>query len=175
MHREAKLIRRQRNFHNFSSAKSVGVLFDATHQNSYLAAKNLIKELRESSIDARGLGFVKNHDAINYFPYHPGIDFFSLKDVNWYLKPTDASVIEFYKTPFDILIDFTSSEFLPLQFIIGTSQAKMRVGMENKSYSSFYDFVFSGINNLTLNELLQNIKYYLKEIKTQYETEDLLY
>ena len=42
-----KSSRRQKAFFNFDSAKSIGILFDASHQDSYLIAKSFMANLNK--------------------------------------------------------------------------------------------------------------------------------
>lgn len=164
LHKKVKLQKRQRAFFNFDTARSVGIIFDATIQDSYLVAKSFMASLRRKKIDVYALGYVKNQEAIAYFPYHKGIDFFSIKNTNWHYKPSNPSVDQFYTRPFDMLIDLSLSDQLQLKYIIGLSKAKFKLGRDTHT-DNFYDFVIRLDKHKSLEDYIEIINHYMSVIK----------
>lgn len=155
---------RDRSFFNFESAHSIGVLFDASHQESYLMVKYFIESLRTSKTEVHGLGYVLSHDALNFFPYHKGIDFFCIKDVKWQYEPKSAVVEKFYSHQMDIFIDLTFEDSLTLKYISGQANAKLKIG-HGKEDDRDYDFVINMKQDKSLDNLLNQIKHYMSIIK----------
>jgi len=156
--------KRERAFHNLESATSVGVIFDATRQETYTTSKQFIENLRNQNIDAVGIGYVKSIEALSYFPYHKGIDFFSISNKNWYLKPLNSNVESFSEKPLDMLIDLTMEEHLQLKYIVGLSNAKFKVGRGSIN-DRFYDFALDITEDAKLDYYLKQIKHYLSVMK----------
>lgn len=113
---------------NVSEAKSIGILFNATHQVSFEIVKALVKDLstKKNKIDV--LGFVDSKHLIDHYLYRKGFDFFTQSQLNWYYKPIVENVEKFIEKPYDILIDLSLDDPFPIHYIIACSQAKFKVG-----------------------------------------------
>lgn len=158
-----KKLRRQKSYYNFESARTIGVLFDATKQESYLIAKGFMASLTQKNIQVTALGYVRNKEAIGYFPFHQGIDFFSIKKRNWYLKPVNSNIDSFQREQFDMLIDLTFDDYLQLKYIVGLAKAKFKLGTQ-KDYTDLYDLVIE-MKNSNLKSYIDQIKHYLSVMK----------
>ncbi len=156
-----KKVIRHRTFHNFDSAKTIGILFSAAHQESYTIAKNFMSSLHKQNVDVTGLAYVKTKEALTFFPYHEGISFFALTDTNWYRSPLHPKVLEFINQPIDILIDLASDESLHLKYIVGLSRARFKVGKGNDKQKNLYDFMLDVKPEKSMNYYIDQIKHYL--------------
>jgi len=161
-----KNLNRSKTFNNFDTAKSVGVIFDASRQESYLTVKDFIFSLRKKNIDVNGLGYVKNLQAVEYFPYHEGITFFSILHNNsWYLKSKNPKIDDFANKKYDILIDLTTEEFLPLKFVVGLNPANLKIGRGKPTDTIFYDFVLDINEGKNINYFVDQLNYYMAVLK----------
>lgn len=113
---------------NVKEAKSIGILFNATHQISFEIVKAFVKDLstKKNSVDV--LGYVDSKQLIDHYLYRKGFDFFTQGQLNWYYKPNAPNVEKFIEKPFDILIDLSLDDPFPIHYIIACSQAKFKVG-----------------------------------------------
>ena len=159
---------RTRAFYNLNTARSVGVLFNASTQEVYKTAKHFIAELHEMGLDVSGLGYVKNRDFMNYLPFYQGIESFTLEDVNWYYFPDDTNAEEFMHAEFDILIDLSNERHLALEFISGLSPAHLKVG-KDQPRSRFYDLTFALKQEKSVEEIINLIKHYFQVLKSPKE------
>ena len=114
---------------NFDTAKTAGVIFNATHLINFEVVKKFVDFLQLKNIDVTTIGYVNTKKLVDHYLFRKGYDFFTKKDLNWYLKPTEASVDDFIQKPFDILFNLSLESYYPLQYIVGMSKAKMKVGM----------------------------------------------
>lgn len=160
--------KRKRGFYNLSTARSVGVLFDASYERNYKIANRFIEELRSKDLQTRGLGYVKHQEMINYLPHFEGMELFALESVNWFYYPQDDRVKEFMKADFDIFIDLTAEPYLVLKFITGLSQAHLKVGKDEPP-SQFYDLALAFSEDKPLEEFIDLIKHYFEVIKSPHE------
>jgi hypothetical protein len=122
---------------NISNAKSIGILFNATHQVSFEIVKELVKNLTTKNNEIEVLGFVNSKQMIDHYLYRKGFEFFTRNQLNWYYKPTLENVEAFIKKPFDILIDLSLDDPFPIRYILSCSVAKFKAGR----YSAGQDYL----------------------------------
>ncbi len=151
-------------FSNFKTAKRIGILFDAMRQESYLTARSFITYLRNMDNEVLGIGYVANSEAITYFPYHQGISFFSIKNNNWYLHSKSKAVAEFNASDFDILIDLSIEEHLQLRFIVGESDARLKIGKGDPE-CPYYDIVLNIKSDKPLAYFIEQLKLYVNVLE----------
>ena len=91
----AKLVR-ESSFQNYSSAKTVGVIFNATQQETYEIARKYIQELsKKGHLSIKALGFVDSKEVLEFYQKSLIFDYFSRKNLNWYSKPNNPNTVEF--------------------------------------------------------------------------------
>ena len=114
---------------SINEAKTIGILFNATHQVSFEIVKELVKKIsgKKNSIDV--LGFVNSKQLIDHYLYRKGFDFFTRSQLNWYYKPVNPVVNKFIKKPFDLLLDLSLDNPYPIKYILACSVAKFKAGM----------------------------------------------
>ena len=95
----------------FEEAKEIGIKFDATDTDQTAVVNQFADSLRGTKKKISMFGFYNfPRPAINFnFPY------FNQKSLNWYLEPNGILVKEFIEKKFDILINVSVSENLPLE------------------------------------------------------------
>jgi len=162
LNKKANKLNRIKDFNNFNSAKTIGVIFNASKQDLYLKAKSFIENLSEKKISVSGLGYVLKRDSIEWYSQHKNIDFFSMEELTWYFKPNGITVNRFINTPFDILIDLTIEEDLTLNFIIGLSKARFRISPQYKV--NYADFMIKLDENSNIEYFIKQIQHYLSSI-----------
>ena len=140
LNRTLKKIIRIKEVNNFDSAKTLGIVFNATQQNSYECIKNFISFLSEYELQVLALGFVNDNKIPDNYLYYKGFTFFSKKNLNWHFKPNDKDVDKFIDKQFDILIDFSLENYYPVQYIVGLSKAKFKVGRLSEK-NNYYDLM----------------------------------
>lgn len=159
-------LKRNKEFNNFHSAKTIGILFNATKQDLYVKAKKFIDFLTEKKIDVTGLGYVLKKEAISWYSEHKNIDFFSMEELSWYFKPQSINVNRFINTQFDILIDISLEENLTLDFIVALSKAEFKISHQtNKNYADF--LIKIPDENHNIEYFTKQIQHYLSSISKQ--------
>lgn len=171
LNKAIKKNRRDSAFHNYDSAKSIGIIFNATQQNTYELAKKYIKTLTDRGLSVKSLGYVDSKEVLDFYQKSLHFEYFSRQNLNWFGKPNNPNTQSFINTKFDILIDLSIVEDFPIQYIVGTSKAQFKVGCykapkePNKSRAILYDFVLQLGEKQTLNYLIEQLDFYLKMIK----------
>ena len=142
---------------NLGEAKEIGILFDATDTDQKQIVENFTKQLKEQNKKTVLLGFYNfPKPAINF-----SFDYFNRKNLNWHLEPIGHIVDNFIQRKFDILINLSVKEIVPLEYIAALSQAKFRVGPYEKDKTYCYDLMIDTQGRNDLNYLIEQVKHYL--------------
>lgn len=162
--KEAESLYRKKQAINFVEAKSVGILFDATNPEDFELVKKYIKFLKDHKKRVRSFGFynAKEVPAMQYSKLE--YDFFTKKQVNWHSKPTDPLIANFVEEEFDVLINFTVHQCLPLVYIAALSKAKFKIGKHFPKYEMYYDLLLDVADGKSLKYFMRNVDVYLNMI-----------
>lgn len=140
---------------HFSSIKTVGILFDATHDVERDTVLGYARRLREEGIVVALLGFFNTKvEGIDFnFPY---ID---LKNLSFSQIPHGSQVEHFIQTPFDVLINLDTAMHKPLNYIAAASKALFKIGPAEGDHKH-YDLMIAAPNHDLTN--------YIEQIKTTF-------
>lgn len=130
---------------NLQAAQRVAVVFHATNEQRFKAAKRFARELqsdfgiqevmRFTWVDAKK-GFVPV-----WLAQKVDIRFIAAHDVNLFGHP-GGEATPFVAAPFDLLINLDAAPPLPLMHVIRDSQAGMKVGLRQPMRNEDYDVLF---------------------------------
>jgi hypothetical protein len=158
---------RERKITNLKDAKKIGVLYTLDDVPEYEIVSEFVSRLQHDHKEVKALGFVKNKNLVSRFLPKLSYDFFSKKDLNWFFKPFHSKVKDFIEKEFDILIDLTMKDSLPLKFISALSMAHCRVGRYSEANRVCYDIMIDLTKPMTLNEYILQIIHYLTVINNE--------
>lgn len=156
--------KRQVNACSINNAKTIGILFNATHQISFDIVKEMVKDLSVRKNKIEVLGFVDSKNLIDHYLYRKGFEFFTHKQLNWYYKPIEENVNSFIEKKFDILINLSLDEPYPIQYIAALSKAKFKVGKYSTENECLDFMIDIEKENEAMKSLKQEIKIDSKEI-----------
>jgi hypothetical protein len=164
--KETEGIYRTKQAINFTDSKNIGILFDATNAEDFELVKKYIKFLKDSKKRVRSFGYynTKEIPAMQYSKLE--VDFFTKRQVNWHLKPTDPLIKNFTDEEFDILINFTVHQCLPLVYIAALSKAKFKIGKHFPKYEMYYDLLLDVEEGKSLKYFMRNVDVYLNMINS---------
>ena len=157
--RDLKYNERKRQVHNLNTAKSIGILYDATDLNDMMLVSEFVNDLFKTKKDVKALGFVNKNELSHHHIPLLQFDFFFLKDLNWYYKPQNYIINNFVEKDYDILINLCDSTCIPIKYLAGSSQAKFKVGKYEENID-LYDMMIDVKEN-TLSALIKEIHHYL--------------
>jgi hypothetical protein len=158
---------RKRFFHNFNTAKTVGLLFDATDHSIYETARSFSKFFAERKIKLTGLGFADSKEVMNFYQYYTGFNFFTLKDTNWQGIPRNHNVNDFMNEKVDILIDIHFADNFQLDYINAMSEAEFKIGPYSSNVQQ-YDFMIDISSNPSAEFFCDQVIHYLNIINNSY-------
>lgn len=146
---------------NFDHVKTVGILFDATNPEDYELVKRYVVYLREHRKKVKAIGFF-NTKGIHEMTYSKlEYDFFSIKELNWFGKPSTAVIKNFINEEFDLLIDLNIQDHFPLKYISALSKANFKVGKYQENETETYDLMIDADNTKTLKYFLRQVDAYV--------------
>lgn len=158
-------------FHNYSTAKSAAVIFDASKHEYTVTVRKFIKELETKGLKVEAIGFEDAKEISDFNQAHPLINYVSNQQLNWYLKPNAPEALAFLEKSFDILIDLSLEPQFSLQFLVALSKAQFKVGCvkmakkPDEPIKNYYDFMLQLNERKELSFFLKQLEHYFGLIK----------
>lgn len=155
---------RLRKGNTLTNCKSFALVYKDTTEERFNTIKKYLEFLKSDFgiPEVRAYAYV-DKDEKNLPPWqikHQEFDFFFRKNVKWNMEPS-IGVTMFTNNEFDILVDLSRDECIPISYVVARSKAKMKVGRVDSACSRFYDFLIDVDQDITLNEYLKKINLYL--------------
>lgn len=133
---------RERKGCSLKNANSVGLVYLERDHAHFREIKALAKRLKEE-FGVKRVGMMsyvheEEKDTPNWLVKKLDSGYFCKADLNWYGWPV-KEFEAFVDTPFDILIDLELEPVLPLKFVVRSSVAGMKVGVEHPAWNHDLD------------------------------------
>lgn len=157
-------VERNRKFFNLETAQSIGIVFDASSENSYNRVSGFVRHLQTFHKTIKAIGYVNYKDLPHYVMQRITYDFITTKDLSFNLKPNNAFVKDFINQEFDLLIDFNIDKNPTLIYITALSKAKFKIGAYDELMSEYLDFMIQGVGHDQLALLAKEVLHYLEEL-----------
>ena len=155
---------RNRKIMNLKEARKIGILYILDDVPDYDRISEFVATLQHDRKEVKALGFVKNKTLISRFLPKLSYDFFSRNDLNFFYKPFHSKIKDFIEKEFDILIDLSVKDSLPLKYISGLSAALCKVGRFSEEDLSCYDLMIDVKKGTGINEYIDQVVHYLSII-----------
>lgn len=167
LRKEVEPVRLRKGF-NFNSAEKVGILYLDRDEKFYNEIHDYAKKLKDnfSISKVNLLGFVDEVEKkIPAWQKHT-VDstYITRKHLNWNLRPV-SGVENFTGEDFDILIDCSGGNTVPLNFVLKESKAKMKVGLRGTRAERYCDFILNMGNQFGLTSYTEQLNSYLSNPK----------
>ena len=125
--------KRQRKIHTLESARTIGILFDASAESPRKEIVAFAKKLTKEGKKVELLGFFN----VKQKPDNQDFDFFFLKESTWNGLPKSEKATAFSKHKLDLLISFNPELFSQLEWLAAASQAAMKIGLSTERPNDF--------------------------------------
>jgi hypothetical protein len=161
---------RRRKGSSFATATDVALLYEDSSEDFFKKVKNYVRYLHEEHgvKKVMAFGFIDT-DQKNVPIWHSHkleFEYFTREDLNWHLKPS-REVKVFTECDYDILIDLTTHDCVPLKYVVANSKAKMKVGRMGGVGEDYYDFLIDIKPNESLDTYINQVNFYLTNMKIQ--------
>ena len=161
--RELNSNKRTKAVSNLENAKSIGILYEATDAVQIKKIEPFVKYFFELKKDVKALGYVNKKKLDNHHIPKLNYDFFYLKDLNWYYKPQNYIISNFVKKEYDILINLSDSNCIPIKYLVASSLAHFKIGQFEDGFE-IYDLMIKLDKEKSKERLMEEIKHYLNLI-----------
>jgi hypothetical protein len=149
---------------NLESARTATILYYLPDEATYKKVELILSRLNELNLKTRVVCYTDLKIIPHYFIPKITQDIITAKDVNWRFQPQKPFVKEFIDTEFDILIDLSLSDYLPLLYCSALSKAGLKVGRYNEDHQSFYDLMIHAGQDETIDSFADQVIHYLSMI-----------
>jgi len=171
-----KLTPREHRFVSYAKAKTILLLFesDYTEKNPYI--HRIINQMQQDGKKVTAWGFIDKKEIVTAI--YPDFRILHHKQTDFFHRPLESFINELQYTEFDLLIDLSTRQILPLEYLALYAKASFKTGLR-KSNLPLYDFVLdidqmpvepesTELSESTAEEtyLYNQIIFYLKSIQT---------
>ena len=164
--RKLKYLVRNKHFHSFDTAKTVGLVFKLRKDAAAVLPEVLstIKFLTKKGIECAAVGYYDDVVLPERLMSVSSASIFTKKELNWYGRPVSEEVDRFLHRGYDIVIDFCrEAEIFPVQYIVSSVQTSMIIGGVLYAHCP-YDLIIDAQQRCTLGGYVEQIKHYLSTI-----------
>ena len=155
-----KSIRRNKKLINLKDAESIGIIYKLHDAENYEEIRQFVKKLKAENKNVKTLGYINAKNTPQYWLPSVGFDYITKKSLDFFYIPKTNSAKKFTNEEFDILINLTVEDCLPIDYITGVSIAHFKVGI-NESRSGIFDFMINTKNGLKHKDYIDQAYYYL--------------
>jgi hypothetical protein len=161
---------RSRRFLNYAESRTVGLIYKVKDVDQHDTIHQYIKHLKEAEgmKEVQALGFWDSKEEVpEFLSSRRHFDFFTRADVSKIHEPAGDNIEAYVNEPFDILIDLTFEEQLPLLFILKRSAARFKVGFPGDFRDPMLDLIMQVAEGKSLRECIEQVNYYLTILNRQ--------
>lgn len=149
---------------NLDNARTLALLYYLPDEDTYKRAETILSKFSDMGLKARVVCYTDMKIVPHYFIPKITQDVITVKDVNWRFHPVKPFVKEFLNTDFDILINLSLDEYLPLEYCAALSKAGLKVGRFREDQHLIYDLMIHSVADDTIDSFAEQVIYYLKRI-----------
>jgi len=163
LRRKLRSRNRSKKVYNLITARTIGILFDATNSNCFEPVYKFYKELSNSHLKVSVLGYYHGKIVPDNYLFKKDFLFLLRKDIRWPYKIRNEEVVKFLDKKFDIVIDLNLNNNFLFDQLVALSMARFKVGRfrEKKNY---FDLMINMEKEPTLEYFIQQIRHYLELI-----------
>ncbi|HMC98109.1 MAG TPA: hypothetical protein VKG92_10660 [Flavobacteriales bacterium] len=156
---------------NLGMARKVAIVYVVDDEAAHNHVRNYVKRVKEelgiSTIMA--LGYSDQKVMPHFLHAKLNFDAICQKDLNWYRIPQGNTVQNFMAEEYEVLIDLTLQDRLPIQYIMAKSRARFKVGRFSESNKRILDMMIDMAGSQSLPQMIQQIHHYLLMVNSKPE------
>ena len=155
---------------NLASATKVGIVYLVRDEADFQHVRNYVKKIKEDlGINkVLALGYVDDKHLPAYMSSRLNFDQFCQKDLDWYRRPKGNTVENFMAEEYEVLIDLTLQDLLPIQHIVAKSRARFKVGRYSEGNKRFLDMLIDMAGSQSLPQLITQVDRYLLMVNAEH-------
>lgn len=147
------------------SAQHIGIVYNAEDKENEQIIQKYATDLRSEGKKVFMLGYVDLKQLPHSKKFLLNSEFFWKEKLNGVNLPVKGKIGQFLQQEFDLLLNLYQEPLLPMQAIAAYSNAKYRVGANIEGSLDYYDAVIDTGSRNDLRFLIEQIDFYLRNIK----------
>jgi len=155
-----KSFQRETRVHNFKTAESAVVLFDAKKKDAFKIIWEFRGFLKDQGINCIVYGYINQKEVPPDMLFWKDLHMINKGNLNWFLQPKGESVDLYKQEDPDMLIDFNTNHRLELQFLVQLSPARFKIGCFTEEKND-YDLMIKLSEQDDMSYLSEQIKHYV--------------
>ncbi|MHB8261518.1 MAG: DUF6913 domain-containing protein [Bacteroidia bacterium] len=155
---------RNKQFIKLADAKTIGIVFELTDNNTFEIIKKFILQLKVYTESVHAIGYIDEKLIPNYSYIKTDIDLFNKKELKGFYRPQSAYIKTFMEDEKDLLIDLNIHQKIPLRYVAAASKAKCKVAMHLPENEALHDLLISVSPQQGLDFYLQQTLKYLETV-----------
>ena len=155
-----KSVQRETRVHNFKTAESAVVLFDAAKKNAFKIIWEFRGFLMDKGVSCIVYGYINQKEIPPDMLFWKDLHMINKGNLNWFLQPKGESVELYKQEDPDLLIDFNTDHRLELQFLVQLSPARFKIGCFTEEKND-YDLMINLSEQDDMSYLSEQIKHYV--------------
>ena len=152
---------------NLETAKSIGILFDATDPARRDRVLKYVEELKKKNKSVKSLGYFDSKLENTNFVFK----YFNAKNIDWAYRPTGEEVNFFIQQPFDLLINLEPETKTYTEYITALSKANLKIGPYTENTYCYDLMIDTGEKDL--NHFIQEIERLLRKTNNSHEAAEI--
>jgi len=149
---------------NLNNARTLALLYYLPDETTYKSVETILARFIDLNLKVSVVCFTDLKVFPHYFIPKISQDIITTKDVNWRFQPKNAFFKEFIDIEYDILIDLSLAEYLPLLYCSALSKAGLKVGRYQEEHQLFYDLMIHVRPDETIDSFATQVIHYLSRI-----------
>lgn len=149
---------------NFTRAARIAILYLDSDERAFNRVKAYAKSIREKygtqSIMVLGYVDATEKQIPVWQQRKLEYDYITRDDLNWYLRPS-RHISGFLERDYDLLIDLSGGDVLPLVFVLKASRAAMKVGRADSTCAPYCDLTLQVDESSSPEQFIQQLNSYL--------------
>lgn len=158
--------KRRRKTHTLESARTVGILFDATEEKDRKEVLHFAQTLEKQRKKVKLLGFIDQQKPLGQTQFPQ----FTQKEIRWNGSLHSEAVDAFVAEPFDVMLCLNARQVLPVEWVAAAAQAAMKIGTLTETPNDF-DMVLETPAQKGVQYFVDQLELYLhKIVPSKYES-----
>lgn len=150
---------RRRRAHSLDSARTIGILFDATSERNRREVLEFAQTLEKQGKKVGLLGFIKDKKLTS----EQGYPAFTIKEVRWNGQINSEKAQKFAGQKFELLLSLNPDGCLPLLLVAAQSSAAMKIGYVTE-WPNDYDMLLEIPADKDLRFFVEQLELYLDKL-----------
>ncbi|VBB48588.1 conserved hypothetical protein [uncultured Paludibacter sp.] len=118
---------REKRFVNYDNAKSIIILFESDFMEKNRFVKRVIEQFKAEGKKVSAWGYLNKKEVASAIL--PDFRILNKKTCDWTERPQSDFLRELAENEYDLLIDLTVNEFLPLKYVLLYAKAACKTGI----------------------------------------------